>query len=120
MRVKCIANSLGRARFGIDLGREYLVLALEAYAGDPAWLPPGLMVFVGRENGHAHVPISCLEIVDPNAGRGWQVGRVHDRWLIGYPFMLSEAFQIGLERGDDPEFRKKYRELLRHALDDSK
>jgi hypothetical protein len=34
--------------------------------------------------------------------------------------MLSEAFQIGLERGDDPGFGEKYRELLRHALEETK
>jgi hypothetical protein len=115
MRVKCIANTFGRARFGIEVGKEYPVLALEAGVGS-SWLPPGLVVFVGREHSYAQVPIACLEVIDAHVDPKWLVGSVQKRWLIGYPAMLDEKFHIGLERGDDPGFSKLYQELMKEAI----
>jgi len=49
----------------------------------------------------------------------WRLGSVRRRWLVGYPLMLEEAFQTGFERGDEPEFREKYKEMMREANDEA-
>jgi len=114
MRVRCIENKLGHAAFGVEIGKEYPVLALEAGVGG-SWFPPGMVVFVGREHNYTQVPISCVEIIDPNVDSVWKIGCVQSRWLIGYPQMLDEAFHIGLERQDDPRFAQMYGKLLQTA-----
>jgi hypothetical protein len=101
----------------MEVGHEYVVLALEASPGN-ALMPAGLMVFVGLEYDHTSAPVSCFEVLDARVSPAWRLGRVGNRWLIGYPLMLDENFQIGLERGDEPQFLIRYRELLTQAARD--
>jgi hypothetical protein len=115
MRVRCVADRLGEWRFGVEVGAEYVVLALEAKATAGKWLPAGLHLFVGDRFSHRCVPIACVEIIDPRISAKWQIGQVGERWLIGYPLMLDLNFQIGLERGDDPGFAAMYQDLLSEA-----
>src|SRR4051812_45188525 len=119
MRVKCVLNQLGPARFGVEIGKEYVVLALEASTGNDGWTPPGLLVLVGRDYSHARIPINCVQIRDSRISASWQIGQVQERWLIGYPLMLDETFQIGLERGEDVRFAKMYSDLLHRAHDEA-
>ena len=125
MRVRCLDRTFGDVPFKLDVGREYVVLALEAYAGlgsaaaKSIDLPAGLWVFVGTESEYVWAPIACFAIVDSKVSPLWRLGSVRRRWLVGYPLMLEEAFQTGFERGDEPEFREKYKEMMREANEEA-
>src|ERR1700759_345299 len=124
MRVKCLERTAGDVPFKLDVGREYVVLALEAYAGPASEvakrisLPAGLWVFVGLEGEYVWAPISCFEGSDPKVSPPWRLGQVRRRWLLGYPPMLDEVFQTGVERGDE-EFLKQYNEMMKEANDEA-
>jgi hypothetical protein len=124
MRVKCLDRTAGDVPFRLDVGREYVVLALEAYAGPASEvaksisLPAGLWVFVGLEDEYVWAPISCFEVIDSKVSPLWRLGQVRRRWLVGYPAMLDEAFQTGVERGEE-QFLQKYSELMREANDEA-
>jgi hypothetical protein len=125
MRVRCVDRTACDVPFKLEAGREYVVLALEAYAGlasaaaKTMELPAGLWVFVGTESEYVWAPITCFQIVDAKVSPVWRLGSVRRRWLVGYPLMLDEAFQIGFERGDEPLFLQQYKELMREANDEA-
>jgi hypothetical protein len=125
MRLKCLDRTVGDVPFKLDVGREYVVLALEAYAGPASevaksigGLPAGLWVFVGLESEYVWAPISCFEVLDSKVSPQWRLGQVRRRWLLGYPAMLDEAFQTGVERGDE-QFLQQYGDLMREANDEA-
>jgi hypothetical protein len=124
MRVKCLDRTAGDVPFRLDVGRDYVVLALEAYAGPASEvgksinLPAGLWVFVGLEGEYVWAPISCFEVIDAKVSPLWRLGQVRRRWLLGYPPMLDEAFQTGVERGDE-QFLKQYSEMMKEANDEA-
>ena len=107
MRVKCLDRTAGDVPFKLDVGREYVVLALEAYAGPASEvaksisLPAGLWVFVGLEGEYVWAPISCFEVIDPKvSGEGTFVPecRKDPRWArqvaagTGYvPYTMAVA-----------------------------
>jgi hypothetical protein len=104
-------KSIGKLLIDLVIQREYVVLALEASAGNHL-VAAGLCLFVALPDRHRYAPISFFKVIDDRAGDGWQLARINGRWLIGYPFMLDLDFQIGLERNEDPSFKKKYRECI--------
>jgi hypothetical protein len=124
MRVKCLERTAGEVPYKLDVGREYVVIALEAYAGPASemtrsiGLPAGLWVFVGLESEYVWAPISCFEVIDSKVSPLWRLGQVRRRWLVGYPPMLDEAFQSGVEHGDE-QFMKQYGEMMREANDEA-
>jgi hypothetical protein len=105
MKVRCTATG----EYALELGVEYLVLAIEIdVRGTSAATQVAL--YVAKDYYHVSAPLTCFEITDPRISYSWRSGPMLKTWLIGYPIMLDERFQLGLENDED-EAASRYLQL---------
>lgn len=70
MRVKCVSDTLGRFKYRLTVGKEYVVFGLTLSSGNP-----NINLWIKDDPGNYFVPTPqpLFAVVDSRASRHWEV-----------------------------------------------
>ena len=104
--------------FGLEQGREYLVLAIFAFVKSAWGRGPILQIAAPPDPLPTFAPMCLFEVTDPRLSGFWRVEAWDKTLAIGPELLLRPHFMEDLAE-DSPEIAKEFRALCEKMLAES-